>query len=160
MLDEVLEQTGHYAWEILLFRTLHQAVGMEKASALIPLFQWLAGHETALSSYRADNGHSLPAGLLLGIARLGQGGQDKSLPDAVRSLLVSLFRKDGLPFMGKQLVQETASETAGEADTEQLFALLNAAFDLSEEETSDNPFSRSGTLRVSKCHIEEVEVTL
>ena len=70
---------------------------------------------------------------MLGIARLGQGGQDKSLPDAVRSLLVSLFRKDGLQFIGKQLVQETASETAGEADTEQLFALLNAAFDLSEE---------------------------
>ena len=160
MLDEVLERTGHYAWEILLYRTLHQAVGMEKASALMPLFQWLAGHEAALSSYRADNGHSLPAGLLLGIARWGQGGQDKSLPDAVRSLLVSLFRKDGLPFIGKQLVQETASETAGEADTEQLFALLNAAFDLSEEETSDNPFSRSGTLTASKWHFGILEMPL
>ena len=160
MLDEVLEQTGHYAWEILLFRTLHQAVGMEKASALIPLFQWLAGHETALSSYRADNGHSLPAGLLLGIARWEQDGRNKPLPDAVRSLLVSLFRKDGLPFIGKQLVQETVSETAGEADTEQLFALLNAAFDLSEEETSDNPFSRSGTLTASKWHFGILEVPL
>lgn len=160
MLDEVLEQTGHYAWEILMFRTLHQAVGMEKASALMPLFQWLAGHETALSSYRADNGHSLMAGLLLGIARWEQDGRNKPLLDAVRSLLVSLFRKDGLPFMGKQLVQETASETAGEADTEQLFALLNAAFDLSEEETSDNPFSRSGTLTASKWHFGILEVPL
>ena len=160
MLDEVLERTGHYAWEILLFRTLRQAVGMEKASALMPLFQWLAGHETALSSYRAGNGHSLPAGLLLGIARWEQDGRNKPLPDAVRSLLVSLFRKDGLPFIGKQLVQETASETAGEADTEQLFALLNAAFDLSEEETSDNPFSQSGTLTASKWHFGILEVPL
>lgn len=160
MLDEVLERTGHYAWEILLYRTLRQVVGMEKASALMPLFQWLAEHEAALSSYRADNGHSLPAGLLLGIARWEQDGRNKPLPDAVRSLLVSLFRKDGLPFMGKQLVQETASETAGEADTEQLFALLNAAFDLSEEETSDNPFSRSGTLTASKWHFGILEVPL
>lgn len=160
MLDEVLERTGHYAWEILLFRTLRQAVGMEKASALMPLFQWLAGHETALSSYRADNGHSLPAGLLLGIIRWEQDGRNKPLPDAVHSLLVSLFRKDGLPFIGKQLVQETASEITGEADTEQLFALLNAAFDLSEEETSDNPFSRSGTLTASKWHFGILEVPL
>ena len=160
MLDEVLERTGHYAWEILLFRTLRQAVGMEKASALMPLFQWLAGHETALSSYRADNGHSLPAGLLLGIARWEQDGRNKPLPDAVRSLLVSLLRKDGLPFIGRQLVQKTASETAGEADIEQLFILLNAAFDLSEEETSDNPFSRSGTLTASKWHFGILEVPL
>lgn len=160
MLDEVLEQTGHYAWEILLYRTLRQVVGMEKASALMPLFQWLAEHETALSSYRADNDHSLMAGLLLGIIWWEQDGRNKPLPDAVRSLLVSLFRKDGLPFIGRQLVQETASETAGEADTEQLFALLNAAFDLSEEETSDNPFSRSGTLTASKWHFGILEVPL
>ena len=160
MLDEVLERTGHYAWEILLYRTLHQAVGMEKASALMPLFQWLAGHEAALSSYRADNGHSLMVGLLLGIIWWEQDGQDTLLQNAVHSLLVSLFRKDGLPFIGKQLVQETASEIAGEADTEQLFALLNAAFDLSEEETGDNPFSRSGTLTASKWHFGILEVPL
>lgn len=160
ILDEVLDRTGHYAWEILLYRTLRQAVGIEKTSTLMPLFQWLAGHETALSSYWADNGHSLPAGLLLGITRWEQDGRNKPLPDAVRSLLVSLFRKDGLPFIGKQLVQETASEIAGEADTEQLFALLNAAFDLSEEETSDNPFFRSATLTASKCHFGILEVPL
>ena len=129
MLDEVLEQTGHYAWEILLFRTLRQTVGMEKASALMPLFQWLAGHEAALSSYRADNGHSLMAGLLLGIARWGQGGQDKSLPDALRSLLVSLFREDSLPIIWKQLSQDTATGTAGASDAEQAFMLLDTALD-------------------------------
>ena len=129
MLDEVLEQTGHYAWEILLYRTLRQVVGMEKASALMPLFQWLAEHETALSSYRADNDHSLMAGLLLGIARWGQGGQDKSLPDAVRFLLVSLFREDSLPIIWKQLSQDTATGTAGASDAEQAFMLLDAALD-------------------------------
>lgn len=129
MLDAVLEQTGHYAWEILLYRTLHQAVGMKKASALMPLFQWLAGHETALSSYRADNGHSLMAELLLGITRWEQDGRNKPLLDAVRSLLVSLFRKDGLPFIGKQLVQDTATGTAGASDAEQVFMLLDAALD-------------------------------
>lgn len=160
MLDAVLERTGRYAWEILLYRTLREAVGMEKVSALMPLFQWLAEHETALSSYRVDNGHSLPVGLLLGITRWEQDGRNKPMLDAVRSLLVSLFRKDGLQFIGKQLVQETASEIAGEADTEQLFALLNAAFDLSEEETSNNPFSRSATLTASKCHFGILEVPL
>lgn len=129
MLDEVLEQTGHYAWEILLFRTLHQAVGMEKASALMPLFQWLTGHEAALSSYRADNGHSLPAGLLLVIARWEQDGRNKPLPDAVRSLLVSLFREDSLPIIGKQLSQDTSTGTAGASDAEQAFMLLDAALD-------------------------------
>ena len=129
MLDEVLERTGHYAWEILLYRTLRQAVGMGKASALMPLFQWLAGHETALSSYRADNGHSLPAGLLLGIARWEQDGQDTLLQNAVHSLLVSLFREDSLPIIWKQLSQDTATGTAGASDAEQAFMLLDAALD-------------------------------
>lgn len=129
MLDEVLERTGHYAWEILLFRTLRQAVGVEKASALMPLFQWLAGHETALSSYRADNGHSLPAGLLLGIARWEQDGRNKPLPDAVRALLVSLFREDSLPIIGKHLSQDTSTGTAGASDEELAFMLLDAALD-------------------------------
>ena len=129
MLDEVLERTGHYAWEILLYRTLRQAVGMEKASALMPLFQWLAGHETALSSYRADNGHSLPAGLLLGIARWEQDGQDTLLQNAVHSLLVSLFREDSLPIIWKQLSQDTATGTAGASDAEQAFMLLDTALD-------------------------------
>lgn len=127
MLDAVLEQTGHYAWEILLYRTLRQAFGMEKASALMPLFQWLAEHETALSSYWADNGHSLPAGLLLAIARWKQDGQDKPLQDTVRSLLVSLFREDSIPTIWKRLAQDTATGTAGASDEEQAFTLLDAA---------------------------------
>ena len=129
MLDKVLELTGYYAWETILYRMLRQVVGMEKASDLMPLFQWLAEHETALSSYRADNGYSLPTGLLLGIALLGQGGQDKSLLDAVRSLLVSLFREDSLPIIWKQLAQDTATGTAGVSDAEQTFMLLDAALD-------------------------------
>ena len=129
MLDEVLEQTGHYAWEILLYRTLRQVVGMEKASALMPLFQWLAEHETALSSYRADNDHSLMAGLLLGIIRWEQDGRNKPLPDAVRSLLVSLFRKDSFPIIGKHLSQDTATGTAGASDAEQAFMLLDVALE-------------------------------
>ena len=129
MLDEVLEQTGHYAWEILLFRTLRQAVGMEKASALMPLFQWLTGHETALSSYRADNDHSLRSGLLLGIVHWEQDGRDKPLQNAVRALLVSLFREDSLPIIGKHLSQDTSTGTAGASDAEQAFMLLDTALD-------------------------------
>lgn len=127
LLDEVLEQTGHYAWEAVLYRTLRQAVGMEKASALMPLLQWLAEHETVLSSYRTDNGYSLRAGLLLGFIRLEQDGQDKPLQEVVHSLLVSLFREYSLPSIWKQMAQETPSETAGASDAEQAFMLLDAA---------------------------------
>lgn len=129
MLDEFLEMTGSYAWENLLYRTLRQAVGMEKASDLMPLFQWLAAHETSLSSYRTDNGHSLRTGLLLGITRLGQDGQDKPLKSAVHFLLVSLFREDSLPIICKQLVQNITSKTTEAFDAEQAFAQLNVAFD-------------------------------
>ena len=134
MLDEVLEQTGHYALETLLYRTLHQAVGMEKASALMPLFQWLAEHEASLFSYRANTNRSLRSGLLLGIIRWKQYGQDKSLQNAVRSLLVSLFREDSLPIIWKHLTQDTATGTAGASDAEQAFMLLDAAL---EGESSD-----------------------
>lgn len=130
MLDKVLELTGSYAWEILLYRTLRQMVGMEKASALMPLFQWLAEHATSLSSYRTDNGHSLRTGLLIGIARLEQDElQDKPLKSAVYFLLISLFREDSLPIIWKQLIQDTASKTAETFDTEQAFAQLDVAFD-------------------------------
>lgn len=129
LLDAVLEQTGGYAWEAVLYRTLRQAVGMEKASVLMPLFQWLAEHETVLSSYYypADAGRSLRAGLLLVITRLEQDGQDKPLQEVVHSLLVSLFREDSLPSIWKQMAQETPSETAGASDAEQAFMLLDAA---------------------------------
>lgn len=129
MLDKVLELTGYYSWESILYRTLRQVVGMEKASDLMPLFQWLAAHETSLSSYKMDNDHSLRTGLLLGIARFGQDRQDKPLQDAIRSLLVSLFYEDSLPIIRKQLVQATAIETAGVSDAEQSFAWLDVAFD-------------------------------
>lgn len=130
MLDKVLELTRYYAWETILYRTLRQAVGMEKASDLMPLFQWLAAHGTSLYSYRTDNGHSLRTGLLLGIARFGQDRrQDKPLKNAVHFLLVSLFREDSLPIIWKQLVQATAIETAGVSDAEQSFAWLDVAFD-------------------------------
>lgn len=130
MLDKVLELTGYYAWESILYRTLRQVVGMEKASALMPLLQWLAEHETSLSSYQTDNGHSLRTGLLIGIARLKQDGlQDKPLKSAVQFLLVSLFREDSLPIIWKQLIQDTASKTAETFDTEQAFARLDVAFD-------------------------------
>lgn len=128
MLDEVMELTGSYAWENILYRTLRQAVGTEKASALMPLFRWLTAHETSLSSYRADNSHSLRTGLLLGIVRLGQDGrQDKPLKSTVRFLLVSLFREDSIPLIWKS-VQDTALETAGVSDVEQAFALSDVAF--------------------------------
>lgn len=127
LLDEVLKQTGHYAWEAVLYRTLRQAVGMVKASVLMPLFQWLAEHEAVLSSYRTDSGYSLRAGLLLVITRLEQDGQDKPLQEVVHSLLVSLFREDSLPSIWKQMAQETPSETAGASDAEQAFMLLDAA---------------------------------
>lgn len=129
MLDKVLELTGYYAWESILYRTLRQAVGMEKASDLMPLFQWLAAHETSLSSYRTDNDHSLRTGLLLGITRFGQDRQDKPLQDAIRSLLVSLFREDSLPIIRKQLLQNIASKTTEAFDAEQSFAWLDVAFD-------------------------------
>lgn len=129
MLDKVLELTGSYSWESILYRTLRQVVGMEKASALMPLFQWLAAHETSLSSYRTDNDHSLRTGLLLGIARFGQDRQDKPLQDAIRSLLVSLFREDSLPIIRKQLLQNITSKTTEAFDAEQSFARLDVAFD-------------------------------
>lgn len=130
MLDKVLELTRYYAWESILYRTLRQVVGMEKASDLMPLFQWLAAHETSLSSYRTDNNHSLWTGLLLGITRLGQDGrQDKPLKNAVHFLLVSLFHEDSLPIIWKQLIQETASKTTEAFDAEQAFARLDVVFD-------------------------------
>ena len=131
LLDAVLEQTGGYTWEAVLYRTLRQAVGMKKASVLMPLFQWLAEHETVLSSYYypADAGRSLRAGLLLVIARLEQDGQDKPLQEVVHSLLVSLFREDSLPSIWNQMAQKTASETAGASDAEQAFVLLDAVLD-------------------------------
>lgn len=130
MLDKALELTGHYAWETILYRTLRQAVGMEKASALMPLFRWLTAHETSLSSYRADKSHSLRTGLLLGIVRLWQDGrQDKPLKSTVHFLLASLFREDCIPIIRKQSVQETALETAGVSDAEQAFALSDVAFE-------------------------------
>ena len=129
MMDEVMELTGYYAWENILYRTLRQVVGMEKASDLIPLFQWLAAHESSLSSYRTDNGHSLRTGLLLGITRWEQDGQNKPLQDAIRSLLVSLFREGSLPIIRKQLVQDIASKTTEAFDAEQAFARLDVVFD-------------------------------
>ena len=130
MLDKASELTGSYAWETILYRTLRQAAGTEKASALMPLFRWLTAHGTSLSSYRADNGHSLRTGLLLGIVRLWQDGrQDKPLKSTVRFLLVSLFREDCIPIIWKQSVQETALETAGVSDAEQAFALSDVAFE-------------------------------
>ena len=129
MLDEVMELTGYYSWESILYRTLRQAVGMEKASDLMPLFQWLAAHETSLSSYRTDNGHSLRTGLLLGITRWEQDGQNKPLQNAIRSLLVSLFREDSLPIIRKQLVQDIAAKTTETFDAEQVFARLDVVFD-------------------------------
>ena len=130
ILDKVLELTRYYSWESILYRTLRQVVGMEKASALMPLFQWLAAHETSLSSYRTDNDHSLRTGLLLGITRLGQDGrQDKPLKNAVHFLLVSLFHEDSLPIIWKQLIQDTASKTAEIFDAEQVFARLDVVFD-------------------------------
>ena len=134
MLDKVLELTGYYSWESILYRTLRQAVGMEKASDLMPLFQWLAEHETSLSSYRTDNDHSLRTGLLLGIARFGQDRQDKPLQDALRSLFVSLFREDSLPIIWKQLLQNITSKTTEAFDSEQAFARLDVAFDSDSNE--------------------------
>lgn len=127
MLDAVLERTGHYAWETILYRTLHQAVGMERASALMPLFQWLAEHEASLSSYRANTNRSLRSGLLLGIIHWEQDERGKPFQDAVRSLLVSLFREDSLPFIGKQLAQDTTAGASGAFDAEQALMLLDAA---------------------------------
>lgn len=129
ILDKVLELTRYYAWESILYRTLRQVVGMEKASDLMPLFQWLAAHETSLSSYRTDNGHSLRTGLLIGIGRWEQNGQDRSLQDAIRSLLVSLFYEDSLPIIRKQLTQDTATGIAAASDAEQTFMLLDAALE-------------------------------
>lgn len=129
MLDKVLELTEYYAWESILYRTLRQVVGMEKASDLMPLFQWLAAHGTSLSSYRTDNGHSLRTGLLLGITRLGQDGQNKPLKNAVRFLLVSLFREYSLPIIWKQLTQDTATGIAAASDAEQVFTLLDTALE-------------------------------
>lgn len=134
MLDKVLELTRYYAWESILYRTLRQAVGMEKASDLMPLFQWLAAHETSLSSYRTDNGHSLRTGLLIGIVRWEQNGQDRSLQDAIRSLFVSLFREDSLPIIWKQLLQNITSKTTEAFDSEQAFARLDVAFDSDSNE--------------------------
>ena len=130
MLDEVMELTGYYAWETILYRTLRQAVGMEKASTLMPLLQWLTTYEASQSSYRADNSYSLRTGLLLGITRLRQDGrQDKPLKNAIHFLLVSLFHEDGLPIIWKQLIQETASKTTEAFDAEQAFARLDVVFD-------------------------------
>lgn len=130
MLDKVMELTGYYAWENILYRMLRQAVGMEKAHALMPLFQWLTAHESSLSSYRTDNGHSLRTGLLLGIVRLEQDRrQNKPLKSAIHFLLVSLFREDSLPIIWEQLTQDTATGTAKTFDAEQSFARLNVTFD-------------------------------
>lgn len=137
MLDAVLERTGHYAWETILYRTLHQAVGMERASALMPLFQWLAEHEASLSSYRANTNRSLRSGLLLGIIHWEQDERGKPFQDAVRSLLVSLFREDSLPFIGKQLAQDTTAGASGAFDAEQALMLLDAALD---DESHGLPF--------------------
>lgn len=133
MLEEVLEQTGRYAWETILYRILRQTAGLEKAAALMPLFLWLAAHETVLSSYRADNNHSLRAELLFVAVGLGEGGQDKPLKSEVHLLLASLFREDCLPIIWKQLVQDT---TAGALDAEHAFTLSYAALD---GESSDLP---------------------
>lgn len=133
MLEEVLEQTGRYAWETILYRILRRTAGLEKAAALMPLFLWLAAHETVLSSYRADNNHSLRAELLLVAVGLGEGGQDKPLKSEVHLLLASLFREDSLPIIWKQLVQDT---TAGALDAEHAFTLSYAALD---GESSDLP---------------------
>lgn len=125
MLDKASELTGHYAWETILYQMLRQAAGMEKASALMPLFRWLTAHETSLSSYRADNSHSLRTGLLLGIVRLWQDGrQDKPLKSTVRFLLASLFREDCIPILRKSV-----QETARVSDAEQAFALSDVAFE-------------------------------
>ena len=130
MLGKASELTGSYAWETILYRTLRQVTGLEKASVLMPLFRWLTAHETSLSSYRADNGHSLRTGLLLGIVRLWQDErQDKPLKSTVHFLLVSLFREDCIPIIWKQSVLETALETAGVSDAEQAFALSDVAFE-------------------------------
>lgn len=133
MLEEVLEQTGRYAWETILYRILRRTAGLEKAAALMPLFLWLAAHETVLSSYWADNNHSLRAELLLVAVGIGEGGQDKPLKSEVHLLLASLFREDSLPIIWKQLVQDT---TAGALDAEHAFTLSYAALD---GESSDLP---------------------
>lgn len=147
MLEKVLELTGHYAWETILYRMLRQTAGMENTHVLMPLFQWLAAHETFLSSYRTDNRHSLRAELLLVTGRMGEDGQDKPLKSVLHFLLVSLFREDGLPIVWKQLVQDTA---AGAFDAEQMFRLSEIILDsdgpslyqewLHEHEDTSNAF--------------------
>lgn len=95
ILDEVLRLTDRYAWETILHRILCQAVGMEKASTLIPLYEWLADK------------NSLRTRLLLDTVRLAQGGNGNSLP-----------------LMLKQMMQDTLSETIWTPDTEQVEILL------------------------------------
>lgn len=90
ILDDVLKLTDRYAWENILHRILCQAVGMEKASTLIPLYEWLADK------------NSLRTRLLLDTVRLAQDGNGNSLP-----------------LMLKQMVQDTLSETIWTPDTEQ-----------------------------------------
>lgn len=130
MLDEVVEQSGHHIWENILYQTLQQAISMEKASALMPLYKWLITHEAFLSSryYPADASHSFRAGLLLGTIRLAQGGNEMSLKEAVPFLLASLFYGNSLLFILKQLEQDSVSEIPGAPDAEQILFLLNMTF--------------------------------
>lgn len=130
LLDEVSDWTDRYAWETILYRMLCQAAGMEKASSIMPLYQWLANNEALLSSYYPKNTkHGLRARLLLGIVRLEQEGQNKSLKDTVHFLLVSLFCKNTLLSILKQMSQDAVSETTGASDAEQAFVLSYTALD-------------------------------
>nr|DAP24229.1 MAG TPA: hypothetical protein [Caudoviricetes sp.] len=95
ILDKVLRLTDRYAWETILHRILCQAVGMEKATTLIPLYEWLADK------------NSLRTRLLLDTVRLAQSGNGNSLP-----------------LMLKQMMQDTLSETIWTPDTEQVEILL------------------------------------
>ena len=64
---------------------------------------------------------------MLGIIHWEQDERGKPFQDAVRSLLVSLFREDSLPFIGKQLAQDTTAGASGAFDAEQALMLLDAA---------------------------------
>lgn len=152
ILDDVLELTDYYAWETILHRILHQTVGIEKASALMPLYQWMATHEVSLSSHLTDSSHSLQTRLLLGTVRLAQKGNNTSLEEIVPFLLASLFHENNLPLILKQMVQETLSDTAKTPDPELVLILLDTVFNHNRLELPSLPIATKRELWRKAIH--------
>lgn len=152
ILDDVLELTDYYAWETILHRILRQTVGIEKASSLMPLYQWLATHKVSLSSHLTDSSHSLRTRLLLGTVRLAQEGNNTSLEEIVPFLLASLFHENNLPLILKQMVQETLTDTAKTPDPELVLILLDTVFNHNSLDFPSLPFATKRELWRKAIH--------